>query len=132
MAAAAKIGTVGWFDLTVPNADKVRDFYQAVVGWEASPVDMGGYNDFCMRPPDADQAVAGICHARGGNAGVPPQWLMYIVVDNVEAAAARCTESGGKVLVGPKEIGGYGRMCVIQDPAGAVAALYQPVEKNSV
>jgi hypothetical protein len=30
------------------------------------------------------------------------------------------------VLVKPKGMGGYGRFCVIRDPAGAVAALFQP------
>lgn len=131
MASSSKVGTIGWFDLTVPDAMKVRDFYQSVVGWEASPVDMGGYSDFCMRPPGSDGAVAGICHARGNNAGIPPQWLMYIIVENVDAAARRCSESGGEVVNGPREIAGYGRMCVIRDPAGAVAALYQPAAKDS-
>lgn len=126
MATESKIGTVGWFDLTVPDAEKVRDFYEAVVGWKASPVAMGDYCDFCMRPPGSEKAVAGICHPRGQNSGVPAQWLMYIIVENVEEAANRCRESGGKVLNGPREIPGYGEMCVIQDPAGAVAALFQP------
>ncbi|MGB6336961.1 MAG: VOC family protein, partial [Thermoanaerobaculia bacterium] len=38
-----EIGKIGWTDLTVENADDVRDFYTAVVGWKPSPVDMGGY-----------------------------------------------------------------------------------------
>lgn len=129
MSTESKIGTVGWFDLTVPDAEKVRAFYETVVGWKATPLSMGDYNDFCMSPAGSDDAVAGICHARGQNTGVPAQWLMYIIVENVEAASNRCRESGGKVLHGPRTIGGYGTMCVIQDPAGAVAALYQPLPK---
>ncbi len=127
MAMTSKIGTVGWFDLTVPNAEEVRDFYRAVVGWEASSVEMGDYSDYCMRPPGADKAVAGICHARGDNANLPAQWLIYIIVEDVAAAAARCTDRGGKLVAGPKEICGYGRMCVIQDPAGAMSALFEPI-----
>jgi catechol-2,3-dioxygenase len=42
-AARLTVGTVAWFDLTVSDAVEVRDFYQAVVGWTTSPVDMGGY-----------------------------------------------------------------------------------------
>jgi hypothetical protein len=37
-----RVGTVGWFDLTVADADRVRDFYKAVVGWTTSAVPMGG------------------------------------------------------------------------------------------
>jgi predicted enzyme related to lactoylglutathione lyase len=50
---------------------------------------------------------------------------MYITVADVDASAQRCQELGGKVLDGPRPLAG-GRFCVIQDPAGAVAALFTP------
>lgn len=116
-------GQIMWIDLTVPNAAAVRDFYRAVVGWEPSPVDMGDYADFNMLPPGSDRPAAGICHARGSNANLPPQWLIYIIVEDVAAAAARCVELGGAVVDGPRAMGGS-QFCVIRDPAGAVCALY--------
>lgn len=120
-----KVGTVGWRDLTVPNAEEVRDFYQAVVGWTSEPVDMGGYSDFNMIPPgEGAQAVAGVCHARGSNADIPPQWLLYFVVEDLDASVAACTARGGEVVVAPRGVGD-GRFCVIRDPAGAVCALWQ-------
>ena len=61
-------GTIGWIDLTVPDADRVRDFYAEVVGWHPEPVDMDGYSDFVMKSPGGAPA-AGVCHARGTNAG---------------------------------------------------------------
>jgi predicted enzyme related to lactoylglutathione lyase len=128
-----QVGTIGWIDLTVPNAAEIRDFYQGVTGWSASEVPIGGYSDFCMLPAPDAAPVAGICHARGDNADLPPQWLIYITVANLDASAARCVELGGQVLVGPKKLGGQGRLCVIRDPAGAVAALFEsnPSEKRS-
>ena len=72
--------------------------------------------------------VAGICHARGDNAALPAQWLLYITVADVDASVERCVELGGQVLVAAKDLPGYGRMSVIQDPAGAVAALFAPAE----
>lgn len=119
-------GSITWTDLTVGNAEELRRFYGEVVGWRSEPVDMGGYSDFSMLAPGSGRCVAGICHARGGNADLPPQWLVYITVEDVEASAARCRELGGRVLAGPRSLGGTGRYCVIQDPAGAVAALFQP------
>jgi predicted enzyme related to lactoylglutathione lyase len=118
-------GQIGWVDLTVPDAAAVRDFYQAVTGWTTSPVDMGGYQDFCMHPPGEPQAVAGICHARGNNAAVPPVWLMYITVDDIDGSIRRCHELGGKLLRPPVGAGPTARFCVIQDPAGAICALYE-------
>ena len=122
-------GTIIWTDLTVENADKLRDFYSDVAGWEASPVTMGDYQDFNMNSRSTGQPVAGICNARGPNAELPPQWLIYITVEDVAASASKCEALGGKVIVGPKGMGTYGRYCVIQDPAGAVAALFTPASK---
>jgi predicted enzyme related to lactoylglutathione lyase len=123
-APKPQVGTVGWMDLTVENAGDVRDFYRQVVGWSASDVDMGGYSDYCMNAPGSGTTVAGICHARGTNAGLPAQWLMYITVEDLEASLGRCKTLGGRVLAGPKDMGAQGRYCVIEDPAGAVAALW--------
>ncbi len=67
-----------------------------------------------------------MCHKQGSNADLPSKWMIYIVVENVEESAASCSELGGKVLVGPKDMGSYGRYCVIEDPAGATAALFEP------
>ena len=120
-------GTIPWIDLTVDDADRVRDFYQAVVGWSSSPVKMGEYDDYCMLPPGEDRPVTGICHARGENLGLPAQWLIYILVKDLAASIEACRREGGQILLGPKNAGPSGRFCVIRDPAGAVAALFEPI-----
>jgi len=124
--AKNEIGKITWIDLTVENALEIQDFYSQVVGWKSSPVDMGGYSDFSMNLPANDETVAGICYSRGANADLPPQWLIYITVSNVDESAAQCLRLGGKIISEPKEMGSYGRFCVIEDPAGAVAALFEP------
>ena len=124
MSDAAELGTIGWIDISVENAEELRDFYTAVAGWAPSEVDMGEYSDFCMMRPGSEEPAAGICHARGENAQLPAQWLMYIVVQSVDDSAAACTTNGGEVLVGPKAMGEC-RFAVIRDPSGATAALYQ-------
>jgi predicted enzyme related to lactoylglutathione lyase len=96
MSDSTQVGKIGWIDMTVDDADGVRDFYKSVVGWETEAVSMGDYSDYSMTLPESDEAVSGICHARGG-----------------------------EVLVGPKGLAGA-HFCVIRDPSGATAALYQP------
>jgi predicted enzyme related to lactoylglutathione lyase len=120
----ASIGSIGWIDLTVNDAEAVRDFYRTVVGWTANGLEMGGYEDFVMMPPGSEIPAAGICHARGGNADLPPQWLVYITVADLDESVNRCVELGGRVIAGPKDGGDGSRYCVIQDPAGAYAALF--------
>ncbi len=119
------VGVISWTDLTVRDAITVRDFYKEVVGWTPEPVPMGDYEDFNMNAPAGNGPIAGICHARGVNADLPPQWLIYVIVEDIARSIARCVELGGKVITGPKSMGSQGTYCVIQDPAGAVAALFQ-------
>lgn len=125
MASQPEIGAFGWCDLTVPNADAVRDFYKDVVGWTVTDVSMGDYSDYAMNAPGSGRPVAGVCHAQGINADLPPAWLVYFHVDSLDASIAACQRRGGQVLAGPKSFGPDARYCVIRDPGGAVAALYE-------
>lgn len=122
------IGQVVWTDLTVPDAAKARDFYREVVGFDVSDVDMGGYADFMMMakgdtPAEAGGAV-GICHARGANAHLPAQWMIYFAVADLDSSLEAVVRLGGRRI---GEIRSYGddRYCAIEDPAGAVCALFQ-------
>ena len=98
-AAPPQIGTVVWRDLTVENAEDVRKFYQDVVGWEAAAVNQEGYSDLNRMAPGSAEPLAGVCHARGANADLPAQWLIYIIVEDVERSAAEYVRLGGKVVV---------------------------------
>lgn len=122
---APAVGSIGWADLTVPNADEVRDFYAAVVGWTPTPLSMGDYSDYLMQAPRAEAPQVGICHARGANAGIPPAWLIYLIVADLDASLDACRAKGGEVLAGPRSAGGTARFAIVRDPAGAVAALHQ-------
>ena len=128
MSAGEKpeVGSIGWIDLTVPNAEEVRDFYAAVTGWKSEPVGMGEYDDFNMCAPASGTPTAGVCHARGNNEGLPPTWMIYINVADVDASVAACREKGGEVVREITPMGDMGRYCVVRDPGGAVAALFEP------
>ena len=129
------LGQILWTDLTVENAEQVRDFYAAVVGWSFEPVSMGEYDDFMMiakgqRPthsPEQATRVVGVCHARGDNAGLPAQWLNYFGVADIEASRSAVIAHDGKLRSDVKSYGAS-KYCVIEDPAGAVCALYESNE----
>ncbi|MFH1843382.1 MAG: VOC family protein, partial [bacterium] len=74
--------------------------------------------------PAVEAPVAGICHRRGGNAAMPPGWIMYIVVADLDASLAACAACGGRVSAPPRSMGSA-RYAVIADPAGNACALYQ-------
>ena len=88
---------------------------------------MGDYADYSMVDPASGDGRAGICWSKGVNAALPAQWLMYVVVADLDASLEACRSQGGEV-VHEHPAGGPGRMAVIRDPAGAVCALWQPVD----
>ncbi len=47
-------------------------------------------------------------------------------VKTLDKCIDECTANGGKIIAEAKDMGNYGRYCVIEDPAGAVCALFEP------
>ncbi len=84
---------------------------------------MGDYDDYTMLRPDGE-AAGGICHARGVNAGLPPHWIIYIVVEDLDARLAAVEPMGGSIVVPARSMGARGRFAVVKDPAGAAVALW--------
>lgn len=125
MSNTSEVGRTGWIDITVDNASGLRDVYSDVVGRTTNKFSVGDHDDFAMPMPARGDAVAGICHARGANADLPPGWLIYIGVTDLDASPITCTEQGDKIVVEPRALSGR-RFCVIEDPFGAPAALFQP------
>lgn len=136
-----KLGELAWMDLTVPNAEQVKDFYHKVLGWQSDAVGMsceeGAYEDYTMivktaeaseksspDEPSASQFVTGVCHAKGGNADMPAVWLPYFLIADIEAAATVIKAEGGDLVTQIKSMGDDKYM-VIKDPAGAQCVLYQ-------
>jgi predicted enzyme related to lactoylglutathione lyase len=123
--SAEKVGRIAWLDLTVPDAVGTRDFYEAVVGWSARELEMedtdGRYSDYVLSSNDGS-AVAGVCHARGVNRGLPPAWMIYLPVGDLAESLRRAAEGGGEV-VRSSGAGDDLAYAVIRDPVGAHLAL---------
>ena len=123
-----RAGCIGWLDLTVPGASASRDFYRQVVGWAAEDVEMkdGGesYADYNMLGGDGNPA-AGVCHARGVNAGLPAVWLIYLPVGDLGESLRRVEDGGGEVLRSNRGSDGGYTSAVIRDPVGVCLALVQ-------
>ncbi|RYD58034.1 MAG: VOC family protein [Sphingobacteriales bacterium] len=117
------MGRMLWADLTVDNADAVSDFYATVVGWEKQGLDMGGYDDYVMKETESGEGISGVCHARGANSNIPPQWLLYVTVPDLDKSLEDCLKLGGKMIGDKRKMGPNGTYCLIQDPAGAYMML---------
>ena len=51
-------------------------------------------------------------------------------VKNITRSKNACKKNGGKIIIKTQKYGNAGKYCVIQDPAGAVCALFEMKEKK--
>lgn len=126
MPGKYNIGAIVSADITVPKADLLKDFYTQVIGWQTEDFSMkdgdGAYTDYVMKD-DAGNWAGGICHSRGVNKDLPPQWIVYINVADIAQSVRKCVELGGKVLKESKNAEGEYQYALLQDPLGAVLAV---------
>jgi uncharacterized protein len=115
-------GVFSWIDLAVPDADAAKSWYSDLFGWdfEDLPIDTGGVYSMARI---GGRSVAAISQAQEGQ---PPAWNSYVTVDDADAAAAKAGELGGNAMMPPFDVMEAGRMAVLQDPTGAVFAVWQP------
>jgi uncharacterized protein len=120
MADANVGGQFVWHDLMVPDPKQAEPFYTKIAGW--------GTTTWESPMPYTMWTVGGT--PSGGvtelpsHAGVPPHWLAYVAVPDVDAAVAKTKSLGGTTKVEPTDIPTVGRYAVLADPQGAVFAVY--------
>ena len=56
--------------------------------------------------------------------GVPPHWMIYFRVPDINAAVERIKKNGGKILNGPMEVPGGDWVLNAQDPQGGAFSLH--------
>ncbi|WDR03892.1 VOC family protein [Devosia algicola] len=115
-----------WYDVMTTDVAAAERFYSAVIGWTAADSGMADTKYSILR--DGDTMVGGIMPIPDEIArhGVPPAWMGYVGVADVDAKAAEVVEAGGKVHRPPTDIPGVGRFAVIADPHGAGLIIFKP------
>jgi predicted enzyme related to lactoylglutathione lyase len=116
-------GTFSWVDLATSDADGAKAFYGGLLGWEFEDLPVPDAPPYTMARIGG-RNVAALYAKRDEQ--VPAAWLSYVTVEDADAIAARTPELGGTVLSEPFDVPEAGRMAVLQDPTGAVFAVWQP------
>ena len=118
--AADTPGAIGWHELHTTDWKAALPFYQDLFGWERSEATdmgpMGTYQTFSI-----GGAWSGGMMNGGGSP--EPHWLYYITVDDIDVAAVRVGEAGGKVQHGPLQVPGGNWVLMGTDPQGGQFAL---------
>ncbi len=121
MADMPKHGHFCWNELATKDTAKATKFFTELLGWTAKVEQMGPTKYTMFKAGDAD--VGGMLQMTEEWGDMPPHWMAYIAVDDVDASVKKVEELGGKVCVPPTDIPPVGRFCVITDPTGASVSL---------
>lgn len=115
-------GTPCWIDLGAPDPAAAAQFYGTVFGWTITDLgpDAGNYRMCELR----GKPVAGLGQQQQPD--VPPFWMTYISVSDVDATTEAVRKAGGQVLVEPMDVMGQGRMAVFADNTGVPISAWQP------
>ena len=113
------LGRFVWYELITSDVSAATEFYKAVVGWDIKDSEMTGveYSILWMK----GERVGGLMKM----AGMPPHWIGYVAVPDVDEYADRVTSAGGKVLRPATDIPNIGRFAVVADPAGVAFVLFK-------
>lgn len=127
----AKPGEIGWHELYTTDYAAAFRFYQTIAGWqELSSFDMGPMGKYLLWGRNGQQ-LGGMMTMppqmkTPDGKPVPPSWMYYAVTADLEAALARATSKGAKVINGPMDVPGGQRIVQMLDPQGAAFALVTP------
>jgi predicted enzyme related to lactoylglutathione lyase len=122
-AIVGEPGSICWNELATTDPARAGGFYSALLGWAAEihPMGAGAYAMFTDQGASRGGMVA-IAPSRGP---VPPHWLLYFAVRDIEGQTALAQSLGGSVRVPPTDAPGVGRFAVLADPQGAEFAAIQ-------
>ncbi len=112
-------GALVWNELASTDLDGSSAFYVGLFGW--SYEESEGMPDRYLSIKNAGANNGGMRELT--SPGAPPHWLVYFGAEDIDASLARVGELGGSVMSGPIDIG-IAKFGVVQDPQGAVFALY--------
>jgi len=108
-------------ELHTHDPDRAKKFYRELFDWKLEDI------------PNMNYTVINVGE-RGRGGGImkspmldaSPQWVPYVLVDNVAASTEKAKSLGATVLADRTEIPDIGWFSILLDPTGAAFALFQP------
>jgi uncharacterized protein len=107
-------------ELHTQDPEKAKKFYGELFDWELEDV------------PDMNYTIIKVGEGTGGGmmkSPMPdamPQWVPYVLVDDIAASTEKAKSLGAKVLTELMEVPGMGWFSMLLDPTGAAFALWKP------
>ena len=124
---ASEHGNFVWYELITSDINAAQAFYGSLLGWQFADggqpghvyqlASMNGNNVCGLMPVPEDTSI-------------PPCWMGYVGVNNVDSAAADISAAGGSIQMAPFDIENVGRIAFVSDPQGAMFYLMHATSSN--
>jgi len=107
-------------ELHTQDTEKAKRFYGELFDWK-----MEEY-------PDMNYTIINVGEGTGGGMmkspmpEAPPQWVPYVLVEDIRVSTEKAKLLGAKLLEDVTEIHEMGWFSMFQDPTGAAFALWKP------
>ncbi|MGD1860840.1 MAG: VOC family protein [Leptolyngbyaceae cyanobacterium] len=123
--------TFCWVDLATTDAEAAKAFYTKLFNWTATDVPAGEAGTYTM----LEKSGKNVCALyqmppEMKPEETPPYWLSYVSVNDIADSTHKAQALGGQILQPPCEVMDSGHMSLIQDPTGAIFALWQPQQHH--
>ena len=115
-------GKFVWFEIKTRTPAEAQAFYTELLPWTTADMPFPGGTYTLLK--SRERQIGGIAPFDDNTpAEVPPHWLSWISVEDVDATAAAVTANGGTVLAGPMDMPDMMRMAFCADAEGAPFAI---------
>jgi hypothetical protein len=118
-------GNFVWVECATSGQEAGKKFYTSLFGWTFIDAPMGPGQVYTMFKEQGKDVAALFQLGPEHGPGTPPHWGLYVSVDSADEAATQAAALGGKVVMPPFDVFDAGRMCVLQDPTGAIITAWQ-------
>lgn len=127
-------GAFCWAELYTNDTAAVADFYTGLFGWERNEMQGVGdthYADSVYHMFTSGGAPAGgMLQIRPEWGEIPPNWTVYFMVENLDAAFEQVKAMGGNVQMGAMTVPGVGLIGLVSDPQHVYVMLMQPEARS--
>lgn len=115
-------GRICWNEVLTTDDEAAQRFYSGLFGWRDEPMDLGEHGTYHVQNL-GDKQAGGIM--KNPQNGAPSCWLVYFLVEDLEQATGKAKQLGATSMLEGQPIPNVGRFSLLQDPVGAVFALFQ-------
>lgn len=119
-------GAFCWVELGTTDGEAAKNFYTQLFDWTFTDSPIGPSMVYTMLKLNGkDVGALYKMPEEMTSQGIPPHWLSYVSVKNADESTDKAKSLGATIMKEPFDVMDVGRMSVIQDPTGAVFAIWQ-------